>query len=135
MGNILPSRKTVEFWHLRLGSKESLHRSVGTVTAYTDIIEYEGEALPIDDGNPSGGLNFEQWEICRIERFTKRNVFIDRLKERFLLDSALSHNESQINVHSKSIKITLPNDQPDCAKVIISDEYLNTIAVFYINGK
>ena len=134
MGNILPSRKTVEYWHLRANTKESLHRSVGTVTTYNDIIEYEGEALSIEDGNLSGGQNFEQWEICYIERYTKRNIFIDRVKERFLLDAALSQNENPINVHSKKITVTLPNNQKDTAKVLIMDEYKNTLAVFYING-
>ena len=134
MGNIFTQKKTVQYWHLRQGSKESLHRSVGTVTTYNDIIEYEGEAVSVEDGNLSGGQNFEQWEICYIERYTKRNIFIDRVKERFLLDAALSQNESSINIHTKSLKITLNNDQPDCAKVIVMDEYKSTLAVFYING-
>ena len=134
MGNIFPTKKTVEYWHLREGSKESLHRSTGTVTAFTDVIEYVGDALTIDDGNSSGGQNFDQWEICYIERYTARNIFIDRVKERFLLDSALSQNESPINVHSKTLSITLPNNQKDCAKVVVLDQYKNTLAVFYING-
>jgi len=134
MGNIFPTRKKAEFWHSRSNATDSLHKSVGTVTAYNDLIEYEGEALSIEDGNQSGGLNFEQWQICYIERYTARNIWIDRLKERFLLDAALSQNESSINIHTKSLKITLNNDQPDCAKVVVMDEYKSTLAVFYING-
>lgn len=133
MGNIFPTRKKAEFWHTRSNATDSLHKSIGTVTAYNDVIEYEGEALPVDEGG-SGGLNFEQWQICYIERYTARNIWIDRLKERFLLDAALSQNESSINIHTKSLKITLNNDQPDCAKVVVMDEYKSTLAVFYING-
>jgi hypothetical protein len=134
MGNIFPTRKKAEFWHTRSNATDSLHKSVGTVTAYNDVIEYEGEALSIEDGNLSGGLNLEQWQICYIERYTKKNIFIDRIKERFLLDTALSQNKSSININTKSLNITLTNDQPDCAKVIVMDEYKSTLAVFYING-
>ena len=134
MGNIFPTRKKAEFWHVRSNATDSLHKSIGTVTAYNDVIEYEGHALSIDDGNESGGLNFEGYEICYIERFTARNIYIDRVKERFLLDTALSHNESPINVHSKKITVTLANNQKDCAKVVLLDQYKQTLAVFYING-
>ena len=129
---LFPSTKQCEFWHIRSGMKEKMHKSTGNATIYNDIIEYEGYAAEEENGNETNGLNFEAFEVCTIERHTKRNIFIDQIKGVKNLQTALMNNETPISIYSNSIKITLPNDELDCAKVSILDEYKQLLAVFYI---
>lgn len=131
MGNLFPTTKDVEFWHRREKMPEKMHRSTGKVTAYDNIVEYCGEACSFDEGNDSAGLNFEQYEIVSIERYTRRNIFIDRVKGTAEITAALVENNG-IGPNTKVVKITLPNDQPDTGKVTLFDEYKNELAVFYI---
>ena len=133
MGNIFGSTKEIEFWHRRESMPEQMHRSTGKATTFNNMVEYYGEACSFEEGNSSSGLNFEQYEIVSVERFTRRNIFIDRLKGTAEITSALSDNKNSIGAATKEIKITLPNDQPDVGKVTLLDEYKNELAIFYIN--
>lgn len=132
MGNLFPTTKEVEFWHRREGMVEKMHRSYGTATTYDNVVEYEGNACTFEEGNDSGGLNFEHYEIVSIERFTRRNIFIDRIKGVAEITAALTNNEGGIRTDTKVLKVTLPNSEPDVGKVTIFDEYKNDVAVFYM---
>lgn len=130
MGNLFPTTKEVQFWHSRT-TKTSMHRSTGTVIVYNNVCEYEGFAS--EDGNETGGLNFDRYEVVSVERFTKRNIFIDRVKGTENLAMALRMNEGGINPYTKVFKLSLPNDQPDVGKIVVLDEYKQELALFYIN--
>jgi hypothetical protein len=132
MGNIFPTTKDLEFWHSR-ASKTSMHRSTGTVVAYNNVCEYEGFACEIGEGNETGGLNFDRYEAVSIERFTKRNIFIDRVKGTEKIGLCLRSNEEGINSYTKKFKLSLPNDQEDVGKIAVLDEYKQELAIFYIN--
>lgn len=108
-----------------------MHRSTGTVIVYNNVCEYEGFAS--EDGNETGGLNFDRYEVVSVERFTKRNIFIDRVKGTENLAMALRMNEGGINPYTKVFKLSLPNDQPDVGKIVVLDEYKQELALFYIN--
>lgn len=134
MGNFFPTTKDIEFWHSRT-SKTAMHRSTGTLIMYNNVCEFEGFACEIDEGNDTGGLNFEQYEVVSVERFTKRNIFIDRVKGTENIGVCLRMNdEGIINSYTKVFKLSLPNDQPDVGKVAVLDEYKQEIAIFYINN-
>jgi len=132
MGNFFPTTKEVEFWHRREGMPEKMHKSTGKATAYDNIVEYYGEACSFEEGNDSAGLNFEQYEIVSIERYTRRNIFIDRIKGTAEITAALVENNG-IGLATRGIKVTLPNDQPDVGKCLICDQYKQELAIFYIN--
>jgi len=68
-----------------------------------------------------------------IERFTKRNIFIDRVKGTENIGLCLRMNEEGINQYTKVFKLSLPNDQEDVGKITILDEYKQELAIFYIN--
>jgi len=129
MGNLFPTTKNIEFWHRRELQPENMHRSTGKATAYDNVIEYCGEACGFEDGNDSASLNFEQYQIVSIERFTRKNIFVDKIKGTPEISAALAENNSDIQ---KIIKVTLPNDQPDVGKITLLDEYKNELAVFYV---
>ena len=132
MGNIFPSTKPVQFYHRREGLPDRMHRSKGTMMTYDNMVEYCGQACAFDEGNESSGLNFEQYEIVTIERYTRKNIFIDRTHGTADVTAALIDNKNGVRPGSKEIKITLPNDQQDVGKVTLLDEYKNDLAVFYI---
>lgn len=132
MGNIFGVTKEIEFWHRREGMPERLHRSKGKVTTYGNIVEYYGEACSFEEGNRSSTLNFEQYEIVSIERYTRKNIFIDRVKGPAEITATLSENKESIGPNTKNIKLILPNDQPDVGKLTLFDEYKNELAIFYI---
>lgn len=132
MGNFLPQTTLLEFWHRREGLPDKMHRSKGTMMTYDNMVEFCGEACDFEEGNQSSGLNFAQFEIVNIERFTRRNIFIDRTKGTAEVTAALVDNKDGIRPGSKNIKVTLPNNQKDVGKVVLLDEYKNELAVFYI---
>ena len=132
MGSFLSNKIDIEFWHSR-ASKTAMHRSKGTVLTWGNICELEGFACEIDDGNETGGLNFEQYEIVSIERFTKKNIYIDRIKGVENLAVALQNNNETISESSKSFKLLLPCDEPDVGKITVLDEYKQELAIFYLN--
>lgn len=132
MGNFLSNKTEIEFWHSRT-SKTAMHRSKGTILMCGNVCEIEGFACEIDDGNESGGLNFEQYEVVSIERFTKKNIYIDRIKGVENLAVALQNNKETISEFSKSFKLLLPCDQPDVGKITVLDEYKQELAIFYLN--
>ena len=132
MGNIFPSKQDIEFWHSRT-TKTSMHRSTGTVVVYNNVCEFEGFACEIDEGNETGGLNYDMYEVMSIERFTKRNIFIDRVRGTENIGLCLRMNEEGINSYTKSFKLSLPNDQEDVGKIAVLDEYKQELAIFYIN--
>ncbi len=131
MGNFLSNQQQIEFWHSRT-SKTAMHRSVGTVVNYGNVCELEGFACELDDGG-TGGLNFEMWEVTSIERFTKKNIFIDRIKGVENLAVALQNNTDGINQNSKSFKLSLPCNEVDVGKITVLDEYKQELAIFYLN--
>ena len=132
MGNFFPTTKDLEFWHRREQMPEKMHKSTGKATAYDNIVEYYGEACSFEEGNDSGGLNFEPYEIVSIERYTRRNIFIDRIKGTAEITAALVENSDGIKLATRGIRVTLPNDQSDVGKCTLFDEYKNELAVFYI---
>lgn len=132
MGNLFGITKEIEFWHRREAMPERMHRSKGKVTAYNNMVEYYGEACSFEEGNDSSALNFEQYEIVSVERYTRKNIFIDRIKGPAEITAALSDNKESIGPNTKEIKLILPNDQPDVGKVTLFDEYKNELAIFYI---
>ena len=133
MGNIFPSTKKCAFFHRREQLPDRMHRSEGTMMTYDNLVEYCGSACSFEDGNESGGLNFEQYEIVFIERYTRKNIFIDRIQGTAEITAALAENGSGVRPGSKSIKITLQNDQTDVGKVLLLDESKNDLAIFYID--
>ena len=132
MGNFLPRTSPLEFWHRREGMPDRLHRSKGTMMTYDNMVEYCGEACDFEEGNESSGLNFEQFEVVAIERYTRRNIFIDRTKGTAEVTAALVDNKDGIRPGSKIIKVTLPNNEKDVGKVVLLGEYKNELAVFYV---
>lgn len=132
MGNIFPTTKPVHFFHRREGLPDRMHRSKGTIMTYDNMVEYTGEACSFEDGNESSALNFERFEIVTIERFTKRNIFVDRTKGTAEITASLINNDDGSGAGSKTIKVTLPNNQADVGKVTLLDEYKNELAIFYI---
>ena len=129
MGNLIPTEKKLEFWHAREGELEKLHRSTATALVYTSSCEIEGTAANEDNGNFSRGVNFERYQINSVERFTHRNIFIDRFKGEEL-GMALVQNETPFNNYTKTFRLTLPPEK-DVGKISVLDDCKNTLAVFY----
>ena len=67
-----------------------------------------------------------------IERYTRKNIFIDRVKGPAEITATLADNKESIGPNTKEIKLILPNDQPDVGKLTLFDEYKNELAIFYI---